>query len=43
MQQSMTVVSGSDLIAGHGLIQPVIEDADLGMETDRDFNRQEAG
>lgn len=29
LQQSRKEVEGSDLIAGHGLLNPVIEDADL--------------
>ncbi len=33
-QQSQMVVSGSDLIAGHGFLEPVIEDADLWMDTE---------
>ena len=28
-QQNKMVITGSDLIAGHGALQPVVEDADL--------------
>lgn len=28
-QQNKMMVAGSDLIAGHGALQPVVEDADL--------------
>lgn len=34
-QQSTMVVAGSDLIAGHGGLQPLVEEADLWKERER--------
>ena len=34
-QQNKMMVTWSDLIAGHGLLQPLVEEAHLGMERER--------
>lgn len=41
-QQSTMEIAGSDLIRSHGALQPVVEDADLWMETEQGVLAQTA-